>query len=76
MMQAQELLPEVAGSTAKYKAAVEALGKQKAKAVSKAAQSYVSALDGIEKTATAKGDVDLIAAVVLPVHGQLNERLF
>ena len=79
MMQAQELLPEVAGPAAKYKAAVEAVGKQKAEAVSKAAQSYVSALDGIEKSATAKGDVDLIAAVVkereAAVAGTLEEEL-
>ncbi len=79
MIQAQELLPEVAGAAAKYKAAVEALGKQKAEAVGRAAQSYVSALDGIEKTATAKGDVDLIAAVVkereAALAGTLEEEL-
>jgi len=64
MLQAQELVPELAESAAKYKAVIEALREKKAEAVGKAAQSYVNALDGIEKSATAKGDVDLIAAVV------------
>ena len=79
VMNAQELLPELAGPAANYKEVGESLGKQKAEAVSKAAQSYVSALDGIEKSATAKGDVDLIAAIVkereAAVAGMLEEDI-
>ncbi|HRT29999.1 MAG TPA: hypothetical protein P5527_09410 [Kiritimatiellia bacterium] len=78
-MSAQELLPELAGPAAKYKEVVESLEKQKSEVISKAAQSYVSALDGIEKSATAKGDVDLIAAIVkereAAVAGMLEEDI-
>ena len=79
VINAQELVPEVGGPAGRYKAAVDALGKQKSEVVAKAAQSYVSVLDGIEKSATAKGDVDLIAAVVkereAAVAGTLEEDL-
>ena len=61
---AQELLPELAEPAAKHKAADEALDKQKQEAVAVAAKSYVSALDGIEKAATAKNDLDQVAAAV------------
>ena len=61
---AQELLPELAAPAAKHKAADEALDKQKLEAIALAAKSYVSALDSIEKAATAKGEIDLVAAVV------------
>lgn len=61
---AQELLPELAGPAAKHKAANEALDKQKQEAVAGATKSYLSVLDGIEKTATAKGELEVVAAVV------------
>ena len=61
---AQELLPELAAPAAKHKATDEALDKQKLESIALAAKSYVSALDSIEKTATAKGEIDLVAAVV------------
>ncbi len=61
---AQELLPELAAPAAQHKAADEALEKQKLEAIAVAAKSYVSTLDSIEKTATAKGEIDLVAAVV------------
>jgi hypothetical protein len=61
---AQELLPELAAASGKHKAAVEAVEKQRLEAVAQAARSYMSALDGVEKSATAKGEIDLVAAVV------------
>ncbi len=61
---AQELLPELAAPAAQHKAADEALDKQKLEAIAAAAKSYVSTLDSIEKSATAKGEIDLVAAVV------------
>ena len=61
---AQELLPELAAPAAQHKAADEALDKQKLEAIAAAAKSYVSALDSVEKAATAKGEIDLVAAVV------------
>ena len=61
---AQELVTELAGPAGKYKAAAEALEKQRLEAVALASKSYVGLLDGIEKSATAKGDVNLVAAVV------------
>ena len=64
VLYAQDLLPELAGPAAKHKAANEALDKQKQEAVAGATKSYLSVLDGIEKTATAKGELDLVAAVV------------
>ena len=64
MLYAQELLPELAAPVAKYKSALETLNTQKLEAVALAAKSYVSALDGVEKAATAKGEIDLVAAVV------------
>ena len=63
-LHAQELLPELAAPAAKHKAALEALDKQKAEAVALAAKSYVSALDSVEKSATAAGQIDRVAAVV------------
>ena len=60
----QELLPELAVPAAQHKAAGEALDRQKLEAIALAAKSYVSALDSIEKAATAKGEIDLVAAVV------------
>ena len=61
---AQELLPELAAPAAQHKAAGEALDKQKLEAIALAAKSYVSALDSIEKAATTKGEIALVAAVV------------
>ena len=61
---AQELLPELAAPAAQHKAAGETLDRQKLEALALAAKSYVSALDGVEKSATAKGEIDLVAAVV------------
>ena len=61
---AQDLLPELAAPADQHKAADEALDKQKLEAIALAAKSYVSALDSIEKSATAKGEIDLVAAVV------------
>jgi len=64
IINAQELLPELAGPAAKHKAADEALDKQRQEAVAGATKPYLSALDGIEKTATAKGELEVVAAVV------------
>jgi len=61
---AQDLLPELAAPAAQHKTAVEALDKQKLVAIALAAKSYVSALDSVEKAATAKGEIELVAAVV------------
>ncbi len=61
---AQELLPELAGPVAKHKAADEALDKQKTEAIAVATKPYLSALDGVEKSATAKGELEVVAAVV------------
>ena len=64
ILYAQELLPELAGPAAKHKAANEALDKQKQEAVAGATKPYLSALDGVEKSATAKGELEVVAAVV------------
>jgi len=64
LLNAQELLPELAEPAAKHKSADEALDKQKQEATALAAKSYMSALDSIEKSATAAGQLTLIAAVV------------
>lgn len=64
LLNAQDLLSELAEPAAKHKAADEALDKQKRDAVAIAAKSYVSALDSIEKSATTAGQLDLVAAVV------------
>lgn len=64
VLYAQDLLPELAGPAEKHKAANEALDKQKQEAIALATKPYLSALDGIEKSATAKGEIDLVAAVV------------
>lgn len=61
---AQDLLPELAAPAAQYKTAVETLDKQKLEAIAGAAKSYVSALDSVEKAATAKGELELVATVV------------
>lgn len=61
---AQELVPELAEASGRHKTAVEALERLRGEAVAQAARSYVTALDGIEKAATAKGEIDLVAAVV------------
>ncbi len=79
MLNAQELLPELAGSAAKHKAADEALDRQKQEAVAVATKPYLSALDGIEKSATAKGELEVVAAVVkereAAVAGTLDPEL-
>jgi hypothetical protein len=64
MLHAQELLPELATPAAKYKAAIEMLDKQRLETVAKASQSYVNALDSIEKAATAKNEIATVAATV------------
>ena len=64
VLYAQDLLPELAGPAAKHKAANEALDKQKQEAVAGATKPYLSALDGVEKSATAKGELEVVAAVV------------
>jgi hypothetical protein len=64
ILYAQELLPELAGPAAKHKATNETLDKQKQEAVAGATKSYLSALDSIEKSATAKGELEVVAAVV------------
>jgi hypothetical protein len=64
VLNAQELLPELAGWAGKHTAAAAELERQRGEAVAKAAQSYVTALDAVEKAATAKGEIDLVAAVV------------
>ena len=63
MLNAQELLPELAVKAGKYKAVSAELDKQKREAIALAAKSYVSALDGVEKSATTKGEMALVAAV-------------
>ena len=79
ILYAQELLPELAGPAAKHKAANEALDKQKQEAVAVAIKPYLSALDGIEKTATAKGELEGVAAVVkereATIAGSLDPEL-
>lgn len=79
MIHAQELLPELAGPAAKHKAADEALDKQKQEAVVVATKPYLSALDGVEKSATAKGELEVVAAVVkereAAVAGTLDPEL-
>lgn len=76
---AQELLPELAGPAAKHKAADEALDKQKLEAVASATKPYLSALDGVEKSATAKGELEVVAALVkereAAVAGTLDPEL-
>lgn len=76
---AQELLPELAGPAAKHKAANEVLDKQKTEAVALATKPYLSALDSLEKSATAKGELDVVAAVVkereAAVAGTLDPEL-
>jgi hypothetical protein len=61
---AQELLPELAVWAGKHTAAVAEVERLRGEAVTKAAQPYVSVLDGVERTATAKGEIDLVAAIV------------
>lgn len=61
---AQESAPELTEATGKYKAAVESLEKSRGVAFALAAKPYLSLLDSIEKSATANGDVDLVAALV------------
>jgi hypothetical protein len=79
MINAQELLPELAGPAAKRKAADEALDKQKTEAIVVATKPYLSALDGVEKSATAKGELEVVAAVVkereAAVAGTLDPEL-
>ncbi len=60
----QDLLPELAGEAGKYKAKVAELERLRGAAVAQAARPYVSALDGIEKAATARGEVAVVAAAV------------
>ena len=60
---AQELLPELAAPVAKYKSALEALNKEKQDALTRAAQSYVSALNSVETSAATSGKNDVVAAV-------------
>jgi hypothetical protein len=62
MLFAQDLVPELAEPAAKYKTATETLEKQRLAAAAQAAQSYIATLDGIGKTATAKGDVQTAEA--------------
>lgn len=60
---AQELLPELAAPAAKYKSAIEALAKEKQDSVTRAAQSYVTALNSVETSAASSGKTDVVAAV-------------
>ena len=75
MLHAQDLAPELAAPAAKHKAAVEALEKQRQAACSKAAASYVRTLNAVEKAATSKGILDLIAAVVKEREAAVAGRL-
>lgn len=79
ILYAQELLPELAGPAAKHKAADDALDKQKTEAIALATKPYLSALDGIEKSATAKGELEVVAAVAkereAAVAGALDPEL-
>jgi len=61
---AQELLPELAGPAATRKAADEAMDKLKIEAIVVATKPYLSALDSVEKSATAKGELEVVSAVV------------
>jgi hypothetical protein len=76
---AQELLPELAGPAATRKAADEAMDKLKIEAIVVATKPYLSALDGVEKSATAKGELEVVAAVVkereAAVAGTLDPEL-
>jgi hypothetical protein len=59
---AQEPAPELAESAAKYRAAAEALEKQRLAAAAQAARLYVGLLGGIERAAAAKGEVKAVEA--------------
>lgn len=75
----QELLPELAGEAGKYKTKVAELERQRGAAMAQAARPYVSALDAVEKAATAKGEIAVVAAAVKEresaVAGTLEESL-
>ncbi len=72
---AQEMLSELAALSMRHKAVVEAHGNLRQENISKAAQSYVNALAGVEKSATAKGDLDLVAAVLKECQAALAGTL-
>ena len=59
----QLLEPELQPLAEKYKADLAAFNAQKATAMARAQQPYVSALDGAEKTATSAGNLDAVAAI-------------
>jgi hypothetical protein len=62
-LHAQDLAPELAPLTAKYRADLAAFNAQKASAVVRAQQPYVFALDGAEKSATSAGNLGAVAAI-------------
>jgi hypothetical protein len=62
-LHAQDLAPELAPLAAKHQADLTALDAQKAAAVTRAQQPYVSALDGAERTATSAGTLEVVAAI-------------
>jgi hypothetical protein len=71
----QDLLSELAGPAEAYKTAVEALEKQRLSDMAQAARTYVSVLDGIEKSATAKGEVKIVEAAARERKAALAGRL-
>ncbi|HZJ15313.1 MAG TPA: hypothetical protein VFD27_09700 [Chthoniobacteraceae bacterium] len=62
-LHAQDLAPELESLVTKYKADLAAFNAQKASAMARAQQPYVSTLDGAEKTATSAGSLDAVAAI-------------
>jgi hypothetical protein len=62
-LRAQSLAPELEPLAAKYRADMAALNAQKAVAMTRAQQPYMSALDGAEKAATSAGTVGAVPAI-------------
>ena len=60
---AQELAPAIAPIASKRAASLNALEAEKSAALERARQPYLAALDAAEKTATAKGELETVAAI-------------
>lgn len=71
----QDLLPELAGPAGTYKTAAEALERYRLEAAAQAAGAYVGALDGIGKSAAAKGEVKTVEAAAKEREAALAGRL-
>lgn len=60
---AQTVAPELAPAAAKYKADMATLDAQRLAALAQAQKSHAAALDAAEKTATAAGNLPVVAAI-------------